>query len=88
MRYNPQTSIFAGMSTTVLRAQLLIAQQAYVDLAGGAKVVTATYTQGDGSKSVTYPAASLPNLTALIQQLQAQLGLVIAPRRSPRIVFR
>ena len=88
MRYNPATSIFGGMSTTQLQAALTTAQQAYLDLSSGAKVVTASYTQGDGSKSVTYTAASLPNIVALIKQLQAQLGIICHGRRPMRMLYR
>lgn len=87
MRYNPRCSIFAGMSTADLQAYLAAAQQAYMALSTGAKVATASYTQGDGSKSVTYTQASLPNLTALIMQLQAQLGIGCG-RRPIRFVYR
>ena len=88
--YNPSNSIFAGMSTAQLQTALSAAQQAYLDLSTGAKVVTASYTQGDGAKSVTYTAAQMPQLTALIRQLQAQLGLLPnrGARRPVRFVFR
>jgi hypothetical protein len=88
--YNPSNSIFAGMSTAQLQTALASAQQAYLDLSTGAKVVTASYTQGDGAKSVTYTAAQLPQLTALIRSLQAQLGLLPngGARRPIRFVFR
>lgn len=76
------------MSNTQLQAALATAQQAYLDLSSGAKVVTASYTQGDGSKSVTYTAASLPNIVALIKQLQAQLGIVRHGRRPQRFWYR
>jgi hypothetical protein len=88
MRYNPATSIFAGMTTQQLQAALASAQRAYLDLSTGGKVVTAAYTQGDGSRSVTYTAASLPNLVALIKQLQAQLGIVCHGRRPIRPMYR
>lgn len=83
-----RTSIFAGMSTTQLQAVLASAQQAYIDLTTGGKPQAAAYTQGDGSKSVTYTPASLPNLTMLIKQLQAQLGIIRHTRRPMRFVYR
>ncbi len=88
MRYNPATSIFAGMSQIQLRSALGAAQQAYLELSTGAKVVTAAYAQGDGTKSITYTAASLPNLVALIGQLQAQLGIARTGRRPMRFWYR
>ncbi|HET6606735.1 MAG TPA: gpW family head-tail joining protein [Rhodopila sp.] len=86
--YNPRTSIFAGMSTAQLQTALANAQQAYLDLSTGAKAVTLSYAQGAGSKSVTYQQTSLPNLVALIKQLQAQLGIVHRPRSPMRPVYR
>jgi hypothetical protein len=37
---------------------------------------------------VTYTQAQLPQLTALIQQLQRQMGLISGGRRPVRFVFR
>lgn len=79
--YNPNTSIFAGMSTEQLQAALTAAQTALIQLQTGAKAVTLSYTQGDGTKSVTYQQASLGGLAMLIKQLQAQLGIIRRPRR-------
>lgn len=85
--YNPATSIFAGMSTAQLQAALANAQAAYLQLSTGAKAVTLSYTQGDGSKSVTYQQASTGGLVQLIKQLQAQLGIVHRPRRPMQFRF-
>ena len=86
-RFNPRTSIFSGMQRPQLEHALREAQQAYLQLSTGARVVTASYTQGDGAKSVTYTAASLPNIVALIKELQAQLGIVRHGRRPIRPVY-
>jgi hypothetical protein len=86
--YTPSTSIFAGMPTAQLQAALSVAQQAYLDISTGAKAVTINYTQGDGAKSVTYQMSSLPNLVALIQQLQMQLGIIRHARRPRRLIYR
>jgi gpW len=88
MSFNPRTSIFAGMPRQQLERALASAQQAYIELTVGGKVQVAAYTQGDGSKSVTYTAASLPNLVALIKELQAQLGIVRHGRRPMRFSYR
>lgn len=80
-------SIFAGLSQEVLQANLTAAQQAFIELSTGARVVTASYTQGDGSRSVTYNQASIANLQMLIRQLQAELGIIDAPRRTIRPLF-
>lgn len=86
--YNPSTSIFAGMSTQALQTALAQAQQAYIDLSTGAKGELYSYTQGQGSKAITYTRANLGALTGLIKQLQAQLGIVRHPRRALSIGFR
>jgi hypothetical protein len=86
--YNPATSLLAGMPTDQLRVALASAQQAYIDLSSGAKGESYSYTQGDGSKSVTYTRANLAQLVALIQSLQAQLGIVARPRRPISPIFR
>jgi hypothetical protein len=78
--YNPATSIFAGMTQEQLQTALTNAQQVYLQLQSGAKAVTLSYTQGDGTKSVTYQQASTGGLVQLIKQLQAQLGIVNQPR--------
>lgn len=87
MAYNRQTSLLAGMQTSALQAALTKAQQAYIDLSTGAKGESFSYTQGDGAKAVTYTKANLPDLVALIKMLQAQLGIVAAPRRAMRFRF-
>lgn len=86
--YDPTQSIFAGMTTVQKQQALANAQQAYFDLSSGVKVASASYSQGDGSKSVSYTKADLPNLVALIKQLQADLGLTPRPRRATRFIFR
>ncbi|MDE1901509.1 MAG: phage head-tail adapter protein [Alphaproteobacteria bacterium] len=88
MAYNPQTSILAGRDTATLQADLATAQQAYIDLTTGKKGENYSYTQGDGSKAVTYTRANLAQLVALIRQLQAQLGIVSRGRRPIRFMFR
>lgn len=86
--YDPSTSIFAGMSTAALQTALANAQQAYLDLSSGTKVVTASYSQGDGGKSVTYTQANIADLVVLIKQLQAQLGIICRARRPIGFRFR
>ena len=86
--FNPATSLLAGMDTAGLRASLAAAQQAYIDLSTGAKGESYSYTQGDGSKSVTYTRANLPALANIIQLLQSQLGIVPRARRPIRFWYR
>lgn len=78
--------IFAGMDSAVLQSQLQAAQQALIDLQSGAKSVTLSYTQGDGSKSIGKRLTSPAECTALIQQLQQALGIRCRPRRSLRFI--
>lgn len=87
MGYDPSKSVLAGMDTSVLQARLAQMQQAYLDLSSGAKGESFTYTQGDGSKSVTYTKANIGQLTMAIRQVQAQLGLICAPRHALRPRF-
>ncbi|MGP2911135.1 gpW family head-tail joining protein [Serratia marcescens] len=86
--FNRNTSLLAGaMTPAQLQDALAKAQQAYIDLAAGARGVSFSYTQGDGTRSVSYQQASMADLMALIQLLQAQLGIVPRPRRSMRFRF-
>jgi hypothetical protein len=87
MRYDPSRSLLAGMDTTVLRQNLAQMQQDYLDLSAGRKVQTATYTQGDGAKSVAYTAATIGQLAMAIRQLQAQLGIACSPRSAIGVRF-
>jgi len=86
--FNPNTSLLAGgMTTAQLQQALTTAQQAYIDLSTGAKGVSFSYTQGDGTRSVSYKPTDIAQLSALIQLLQAQLGIVTRPRRPIRFRF-
>ncbi|MEX6095901.1 gpW family head-tail joining protein [Morganella morganii] len=51
----------------------------------GAKGVSFSYTQGDGTRSVSYQQTSLGDLLALIQTIQAMLG--ISRRRPIRVRY-
>lgn len=82
MRYDPSRSLLAGMDTGVLQARLQLMQQDYLDLQAGRKLISASYTQGDGAKSVVYDKTSLGQLAMAIRQLQAQLGVICSPRRA------
>lgn len=73
--------VFAGMTEAQLRALLAQAQAAYGQLMMGSKAVTLSYASGDGTKSVTYQAASLANLQVYMMQIQQALGL--CGRRRP-----
>ncbi|WP_242183104.1 gpW family head-tail joining protein [Sphingomonas sp. CARO-RG-8B-R24-01] len=80
-------SVFDGMSQAQLRAALASAQAALIDLQMGRSIVSLSYAQGDGSKSVTRKMGTVGECTALILQLQRALGIG-RPRRSIGFVFR
>ena len=75
------------MSTAALQTALANAQQAYIEISTGNKGESYSYSQGDGSKSVTYTRANIAGLVSLIKQLQAQLGIVQQGRRPIRFRF-
>ena len=86
--FNRNTSLLAGSITDEqLRDALQKAQQAYIDLTTGSRGVSFSYSQGDGTRSVSYQQSSLADLLALIQLLQAQLGIVARPRKPVRFRF-
>ena len=87
MRYDPSRSILAGIDLAVLQTRLAQMQQAYLDLSSGAKGEAYTYTQGDGSKSITYSRANIGQLIMAIRQVQAQLGIISEPRRAIGVRF-
>jgi len=80
-------TIFDGMSREDMQAQLTALQQVYLALSAGQSVITATYMQGDGNKSVTYKRADLATVTATILQLQQLLGLRARARRPMRFRY-
>lgn len=86
--FNRNTSLLAGaMTREQLQAALTKAQQAYIDLTTGSHGVSFSYSQGDGTRSVSYQQSTLADLLALIQLLQAQLGITIRPRKPLRFRF-
>lgn len=87
MRYDPSSSVLAGMDAAMLRQRLAQMQQDYLDLSSGRKLQSASYTQGDGAKSISYTQASITQLTMAIRQLQAQLGIIGSPRRAIGVRF-
>lgn len=81
VHFNPSKSLLAGLPTSTLQTWLVTAQTALMQLMTGAKVVEASYTQGDGTKMVKYQASNQQQLSEFILLLQAQLGIVRRPRR-------
>ncbi|WP_241300494.1 gpW family head-tail joining protein [Burkholderia stabilis] len=80
-------AITDGMSTADMQSRLAALQEAYFDLASGAKIVTATYNQGDGTKSVTYKPSDLAQIMKAIEMLQMALGLIPRYHRARRVLF-
>lgn len=86
--FNRNTSLLAGaMTREQMQDALTKAQQAYIELASGSRGVSFSYTQGDGTRSASFQQASMADLMALIQLLQAQLGINLRPRRPMRFRF-
>lgn len=83
---NCRTSILDGVSATTLQTRLAAMQQAYLDLTTGGKVQAASYSQGDGGRTVTYTMANIADLTQAILAVQTQIDRlqgVIVNRRAP-----
>ena len=85
--FDSTTSLLAGRSTAQMQLDLAAAQQAYIDLSTGTKGESFSYTQGDGSKSVTFTRANISELAGLIRMLQQQLGVIRQARRPARFRF-
>jgi len=79
-----RTSILDGISADALRAQLAQMQQIYLDLMSGNKVQGASYTQGDGSRSVTYTMANISDLVQAILGVQSQIDALTGQRVNRR----
>lgn len=80
-------AITDGMSTADMQSRLAALQAAYFDLSAGAKVVSASYSQGDGTKSVTYTATDGAAIYRSILMLQKALGLIQCYPRARRALF-
>lgn len=85
--FNPKSSALAGMSREQLQQHLTELQNAYLALQSGQQVASVSYTQGDGSRSVSYRAADAGQLLQTIRLVQAQLGMPGTRRSALRPVF-
>lgn len=85
MQFRPRTNNLTGVPPATLQQWLAAAQMSLNQLSTGAKLEVASYTQGDGTKSVTYTRANLGELQMYIQELQYALGL--RRRRAIRPIF-
>jgi len=86
--YDPLNSPLSVVPLATVQQWLVAAVTADQELAIGAKLATASYSQGDGSRAVTYTAADRLMLKARIAELQAFLGVGRPGRRGPmRVMF-
>jgi len=84
--YDPTASDLANVPRNTLIQWQLEAMTALHKLSTGQQGESYSYTQGDGSKSVTYTRANLNDLRAWLAKLNAQLGLS-SGRRPMRVIF-
>jgi hypothetical protein len=73
--------VYDGRSNADLQARLTALLAAYDQLVSGSQIVQASYSQGDGAKSVTYREADLVRLQMDISLLQQKLGIIHRARR-------
>lgn len=77
-------SVLDGMDLATLQGQLTAMQTALLALQTGSLTVSVSYSQGDGSRSVTYSQANIGSLTQAILSVQQQIDIlngVAGPRR-------
>ncbi|WP_175950370.1 gpW family head-tail joining protein [Burkholderia sp. BCC0405] len=68
------TSVLDGVPIETLRTRLAQMQQTYLDLLSGFKIEAASYSQADGSRSITYTRANLGDLVQAMLALQSQIA--------------
>jgi hypothetical protein len=73
--------VYDGRSNADLQARLTALLAAYDQLVSGAQIAQASYSQGDGAKSVTYRETDLVRLQMDISLLQQKLGIIHRARR-------
>ena len=66
---------FLGMTTEQIQAALARAQASYADLMNSDKISAASYSQGDGSKSITNQNVTPTDLLAYIERATMALGM-------------
>ncbi|MGN6518650.1 MAG: gpW family head-tail joining protein [Dokdonella sp.] len=81
-------SILDGIDVTTLQQRLALMQQAWIELTSGAKVEVASYSQSDGSRTITYTKANLGDLVAAITTVQTQIDLLNGLRSARRAPMR
>jgi hypothetical protein len=68
------TSIWDSIDVATLQARVNAMLLALADLDSGAKVVSVSYAQGEGSRSVSYAAADSNRLRGMIREMQASIA--------------
>ena len=68
------TSIWDSIDVVTLQARVNAMLLALADLESGAKAVSVSYAQGEGSRSVTYAAADSNRLRGTIREMQASIA--------------
>jgi hypothetical protein len=84
--YDPTTSDLSLIPVGTIQQWQVEAMLALHQLSTGQKGEAYAYTQGDGTKSVTYTRANISDLRAWLAKLNAQLGLG-SGRRPMRVRF-
>jgi hypothetical protein len=81
MSYSQTSIALTGVPPATIQTWLGQAQQALQNLMTGQSVVTVSYAQGEGNRSVTYRRAEINTLRAWIMELQQAAGTPCARRR-------
>ena len=79
--FDPNRSLWAGMDTATLQNLLNQAQLARAALMSGQQTASISLASGEVTRTLVYRATNIGALAAMIQELQAQLGIVHNPRR-------
>jgi len=85
--FDVNQSVLSGVPVATLQLWLQQAQQAYANYMIGGNPINLSYTQGDGTKSVTRNMTSPGQLQNWIMLLQRALGINHGARRPIRPLF-
>jgi hypothetical protein len=83
-------TILDGLDPATLQQQLAAMQLAYLQLISGGKTQSASYTQADGSRSISYTQGNIGDLVQGIMLVQKQLAALngcYCSRRPPIAPF-
>lgn len=71
----PVSGTYAGMTEEQLRAALVRAQAALLEVVTGGKPIVVSYSQGEGQRMVTFSRTNEGQLRNMIRELIGALGL-------------